>query len=377
MQKPATAKAIQDATDQDADPEQIVALSERVGQLTKQKVGDIRKITSRTKILALNALIEAARAGDAGRGFAVVAGEVKGISAEVENVAQHLEDELVGQANRLETLGRKIISQLRGDRLVDLALNAIEIIDRNLYERTCDVRWWATDKAVVDCATDPSPDNRRFASERLGVILGAYTVYLDIWVCDIEGRIIATGRANRYTRTNGAAVTHEEWFQKSLATNSGDDFIVADVATNQLLDGAATATYATAIRENGKLDGKVCGVIAVHFDWAPQTLDHRRQCPHDLRRARAHAHPARRRQAPHPGRLRQDGRAERDNRHADRRPAARQLSDPARPHRRVRTDPRLRDLSRPRLVRLHHSAPAREVAFPTLNIVLRGLDPRN
>jgi hypothetical protein len=289
MQNPATAKAKQDATDLDADPEQIVALSERVGQLTKQKVGDIRKITSRTKILALNALIEAARAGDAGKGFAVVAGEVKGISAEVENVAQHLEDELVGQANRLETLGRKIISQLRGDRLVDLALNAIEIIDRNLYERTCDVRWWATDKAVVDCAAAPSPDNCRFANERLGVILGAYTVYLDIWVCDTEGRIIATGRANRYTRTSGASVANEEWFQKSLATHSGDDFIVADVATNQLLDGAATATYATAIRDDGKLDGKVCGVIAVHFDWAPQSqtiVDNVRMTPEERERTR-------------------------------------------------------------------------------------------
>jgi hypothetical protein len=288
MSQAPMAKPVQD-TDLDADPEQIVALSERVGHLTKQKVGDIRKITSRTKILALNALIEAARAGDSGKGFAVVAGEVKGISAEVENVAQHLEDELVSQANRLETLGRKIISQLRGERLTDLALNAIEIIDRNLYERTCDVRWWATDKAVVDCATDPSQDNRQFAGERLGVILGAYTVYLDIWVCDTQGRIIATGRANRYTRTTGASVSNEEWFQKSLATSSGDDFVVADVATNQLLDGASTATYATAIRENGKLDGKVCGVIAVHFDWAPQAqtiVDNVRMSPEERNRTR-------------------------------------------------------------------------------------------
>ena len=42
--------------------------------------------------------------------------------------------------------------------MVDLALNAIEFIDRNLYERTCDVRWWATDSAVVDCvALRPRP----------------------------------------------------------------------------------------------------------------------------------------------------------------------------------------------------------------------------
>ena len=39
--------------------------------------------------------------------------------------------------------------------MVDLSLNAIELIDRNLYERTCDVRWWATNSAVVDCAASP------------------------------------------------------------------------------------------------------------------------------------------------------------------------------------------------------------------------------
>ena len=42
----------------------------------------------------------------------------------------------------------------RGERMVDLALNAVELIDRNLYERTCDVRWWATDSAVVACVAE-------------------------------------------------------------------------------------------------------------------------------------------------------------------------------------------------------------------------------
>jgi hypothetical protein len=38
----------------------------------------------------------------------------------------------------------------------DLSLNAIELIDRNLYERTCEVRWWVTDSAVVECAANPN-----------------------------------------------------------------------------------------------------------------------------------------------------------------------------------------------------------------------------
>ena len=253
-----------------ANPEEIVELSERVGLLAKQKTGDIQQITNQSKILALNAMIEAARAGDAGRGFSVVASEMKNISTQISDVAQQLEQELAAEASRLEDLGRRIVRELRGERLVDLSLNAIEIIDRNLYERTCDVRWWATDKAVVDCATDPSADNAGHCTERLGVILSAYTVYLDIWICDRNGVVLANGRPDRYPNVRGARVSSEEWFKKASATQSGNDFAVVDVAPIPLLDDAVTAAYSTAIRENGQLDGAACGVIVVHFDWTPQ-----------------------------------------------------------------------------------------------------------
>ncbi|MGQ3072151.1 MAG: methyl-accepting chemotaxis protein, partial [Ferrovibrionaceae bacterium] len=63
-----------------AAPERIVDLAAEVSQAVASRVAAIRGITSRTKILALNALIEAARAGEAGRGFSVVAGEVKEVS---------------------------------------------------------------------------------------------------------------------------------------------------------------------------------------------------------------------------------------------------------------------------------------------------------
>ena len=253
-----------------ADPEQIVALAEQVSLLTKERIGHISQITGRTRILALNALIEAARAGTAGRGFAVVAAEVKSISVEVEKITAQLESELTEQAHRLETFGRHIVAQLRAERLTDLALNAIEIIDRNLYERTCDVRWWATDKPVVDCAAIPTQENCAYASERLAVILGAYTVYLDLWICDAQGRVLTSGRPERYPRVKSANVAGEPWFRRAMATRSGDEFAVADVAENPLLNNAATATYSTAIRASGKAHGEPLGVLAIHFDWGPQ-----------------------------------------------------------------------------------------------------------
>ncbi|MBK1665197.1 chemotaxis protein [Rhodospirillum rubrum] len=254
------------------DPETIIALTADVQSATAGKISEIRAVTGRTRILALNALIESARAGEMGRGFAVVANEVKGVSDEVTQIASALESELSTKVALLDRIGREIVDDLRlqrGQRLVDLALNAVELIDRNLYERTCDVRWWATDSAVVECLGQPGPETREFASQRLAVILAAYTVYLDLWICDSEGRVIAGGRPGRY-RIEGQSVAGERWFQDALASESGGDYSLADIAPNRVLDGQPVATYGAAIREGGRGDGRVLGVLGIHFDWGPQ-----------------------------------------------------------------------------------------------------------
>lgn len=252
-------------------PERILSLSEEVANLARSSVQEIRTVTTMTKMLSLNALIEAARVGNAGAGFAVVAREVGGVSERINAIATGLSENLSQRAGELTTLGQGLVASVRGTRLTDLALNMIEIIDRNLYERSCDVRWWATDSAVVDVCAKASVDAKAYTSKRLGVILDAYTVYLDIWVCDLQGNVLASGRPGKYSQVTKQNVAHERWFKDALATKDGTEFAVADVSVNDALDKRTVATYAAAVRAGGETKGKAIGVLGIFFDWQGQS----------------------------------------------------------------------------------------------------------
>jgi len=230
----------------------------------------INAITRETKTLALNALIESARAGEAGRGFAVVASEVKTVSERITEIAGSLSTQLGGSVTELTDLGKRMILQVRGQRLVDLSLNMIDIIDRNLYERSCDVRWWATDAAVVGALENPGAAAMAHASQRLGVILNSYTVYLDLWVADRDGRVVANGRPDRYPGVIGSSVADQALFRAAMETRSGEDYAAQDVAVAPALGHAHTAIYSTAIRQGAKSDGRVLGALGIYFDWQPQ-----------------------------------------------------------------------------------------------------------
>lgn len=244
-------------------------LTAEVNQIACEKTQGIQQITNQMKMLALNALIESARAGKQGAGFAVVAQEVRNVGQQVETIARELETQLTRRTKTLMTSIEQMTERAKGERMVDLALNAIELIDRNLYERTCDVRWWATDSAVVQCAAERSDAASAYASERLAVILGAYTVYLDLWLCDLDGNILASGRPDQFPVAK-QNVASTRWFREALRLRSGDDYVSGDVEQQPLLHDAQVATYCASVRADGRANGKPLGVLAIHFDWQSQ-----------------------------------------------------------------------------------------------------------
>lgn len=254
-------------------PHQIIESSRRIGEIAEAKITRINQINRATSYLALNALIEASRAGAAGDGFGVVAREVKHVSEQIKGLSGELSTELSKEIADLLKLGDQVLSRMhaqQGQRLADLSLNMIDIIDRNLYERSCDVRWWATDAAVVDAVQRRSHDTARHACQRLGVILDSYTVYLDLWVIDAQGRVVANGRPSRYPGVLGSNVRGQAWFDRAMATFSGQDFASSDIECQRLLGDAPVATYSTAIRQDGLKDGQPLGVLAIFFDWHAQ-----------------------------------------------------------------------------------------------------------
>jgi hypothetical protein len=251
-------------------PERVVELARTVSTIANEKVEGIQRINAHAHLLALNAQIEAARAGAAGAGFGVVAKEVKSIATAIRQLTSDLTDQLQPRLGELDTLGRSLVASVRGTRLSDLALNLIEIVDRNLYERSCDVRWWATDSALVQVCREPTSASVEHASKRLGIILDNYTVYCELVVCDLDGRVLAHARPQQFPQLDRAVMSRHTWFRDALRTRDGTEFAVADIARSAELGDRSVATYAAAIRAGGETSGKPIGVLGVMFDWETQ-----------------------------------------------------------------------------------------------------------
>lgn len=168
-------------------------------------------------------------------------------------------------AESIGNLQQTVISSLLDDCRFISQL-AIDIMDRNLYERANDCRWWALDPILLEQLGKPGTEDREaILNQRLAAINDLYTVYDNLLLFDEEKRIVAVSRP--HLSQHVGEFLEAPWAEAALQLNDSAHYTVSEFTATPYYAGRLSYIYATALRDTR---GESIGGIGIVFDSEPQ-----------------------------------------------------------------------------------------------------------
>lgn len=155
------------------------------------------------------------------------------------------------------------------DRAVFTAELMADLLERNLYERANDCRWWALAPLLRGALAQRMPDDASLqaVAGMLAYINGLYTVYSRIVVYGIDGRILAESVRDAGDNPSLGTTIAAETLQQVLALRTPQDYHVMPFAPSPLYGGRPAWIYHAALRHPAD-PSVVVGGIGLVFDAA-------------------------------------------------------------------------------------------------------------
>jgi hypothetical protein len=235
--------------------DRAIAVSAIVSNALKQISRRASAIDSDLHLIGLNGKIAADRENN--RVLPAVLGSIREVGEQIRNAVHGVIGVLYDQTQG--SLSREALQ---------MAALGVDIMDRNLYERANDNRWWALTPyfRTTLAAGMPGPNEAAEIGRILAYINGLYTVYSTLFVFDATGRVVADSR-------NGASgVVGEKLsgghIEEALAGRNTQAYSVSAFEPTPFYDGRATYTYCGSILAPDF--SRTVGGVAIVFDGAPQ-----------------------------------------------------------------------------------------------------------
>ena len=170
----------------------------------------------------------------------------------------------------IENLNQTIISSLL-EKVTFISSLSIDIMDRNLYERANDCRWWAltTTFREVLSSKNIAEEQKKELSNILEYINELYTVYTNIFIYDENGKVLAVSNPQEQ-KLVGRQLTNS-WIKQTLNLTDSLKYSVSNFEKTYLYNNNHTYIYGASIARLN--NSKSVGGIGIVFDAKDQFQD--------------------------------------------------------------------------------------------------------